>query len=76
MPSIEFTKDEFDELWDWYVMPSYGVPWSLTFGSLLNRMDDAVHGRLTLTLPGPNGLPNQEVPLDGDFEHLTAAWDA
>lgn len=76
MPSIEFTKDEFDEIWDWYVTPSYRVPYSLTFGSMLDRMEDALNDVGTLTLPGPDGLPNQEVPLDGDFEHLTAAWDA
>ena len=60
---VEFTKDEFHTLWDWYVLAKNGVPYNDTFGNLLNRMRSAIE-EPQLTLPGPDGEPNVEVPLE------------
>lgn len=63
---VDFTEDEFDELWEWYVRAKNGVPYNETFGNLLNRMHFAVPQgeEPTMTLPGPDGGPNVEVPLE------------
>lgn len=79
MPSIEFTHELHDALDAmFYDLIAEGSKVSRqSLRDVLALMDVAVPDQAPkITLPGPDGLPDQEVPLDGDFEHLTAAWDA